>query len=532
MTMSTGNASSPTNVQDKGHQEELLLARAQACDASSAFDDIYLDFIRRGVLHCEHLWDGISCWPPTPANATAWIRCPDYFHNFDPAEFASRNCTSIGTWWMRPDGRQWADYGPCKKPLNMTMPAREPDECELSLNATLGYNTSTWTPERHALYTIMAPYMSTLSVIGYSVSLVSLVLAISILISVKRLYCPRNTLHINLFVAFAIHALATISSRNPILDDYEGGHAVHHTDVANMQANDIACRWQTAFFHYAIMANYFWIFIEGLYLNNVISFSVFTDHSKMIWFHIAGGWLPPVFFVGLWAGLRLEYDNCFCWKVNNARYSGLFWILRGPITATIIMNFIFFINITRLIFIKFRTQTTLREQQANTASGRLKYRRLAKSTLVLLAVYGIHFFILLVIEEVNMNIYLDVVLLMIDLAFTSSQGFIAALLLCFANADVRSEVCRMRLYLSNSPLGRTGSRLSERIRRISEMERTSESLKMHSTLPARKVHRNGPYAAMTKTQTLSIPTTQPQPASCESLYLQTADNSDEENTAK
>ena len=42
-----------------------------------------------------------------------------------------------------------------------------------------------------------------------------------------------------------------------------------------------------------------------------------------------------------------------------------------------------------------QNQTNLREQQTT----KLKYRKLAKATLVLLAVFGIHFFLLIIVER-------------------------------------------------------------------------------------------------------------------------------------
>lgn len=32
---------------------------------------------------CPRIWDGLLCWPPTPANVTSHLGCPDYVDGFD-----------------------------------------------------------------------------------------------------------------------------------------------------------------------------------------------------------------------------------------------------------------------------------------------------------------------------------------------------------------------------------------------------------------------------------------------------------------
>lgn len=32
---------------------------------------------------CPRIWDGLLCWPPTPANVTSHLACPGYVDGFD-----------------------------------------------------------------------------------------------------------------------------------------------------------------------------------------------------------------------------------------------------------------------------------------------------------------------------------------------------------------------------------------------------------------------------------------------------------------
>lgn len=34
-------------------------------------------------LECPRVWDGLLCWPPTPANVTSLLACPDYVDGFN-----------------------------------------------------------------------------------------------------------------------------------------------------------------------------------------------------------------------------------------------------------------------------------------------------------------------------------------------------------------------------------------------------------------------------------------------------------------
>lgn len=65
---------------------------------------------------CHATWDGLSCWPDSPAGATAYRDCPDhaYVLEFTPIcrGKVSKQCFSNGSWFMRTD-HEWSDYDGC-----------------------------------------------------------------------------------------------------------------------------------------------------------------------------------------------------------------------------------------------------------------------------------------------------------------------------------------------------------------------------------------------------------------------------------
>ena len=113
------------------------------------------------------------------------------------------------------------------------------------------------------------------------------------------------------------------------------------------------CRIGEILQHYLLLANYFWIFIEGwvalgvddkvyphphrLYLNNILTFSIFQEHSGIHWY-ILGGWTPPVVIVAIWAVAKALSDPTDkCW--STLIYTDpLFWIIRAPITIAIFVS--------------------------------------------------------------------------------------------------------------------------------------------------------------------------------------------------
>ncbi|XP_040068618.1 parathyroid hormone/parathyroid hormone-related peptide receptor-like [Ixodes scapularis] len=343
---------------------------------------------------CPRVWDGILCWESAPANTTARAPCPEYLDGFDTTRTASKLCTENGTWYLNPlHGQTWTNYSQC-------FLAKTSDSLSMF--------------EPHL------PTIKLISKIGYTVSFISLIVAFIILASVKKLRCPRNSLHMHLFLSFILRALAVLVKDAIFVD------GIGLSPNMDFSQDNVDCKVFTSFWHYVLMANYCWILMEGLYLHNLVFLAFFTDSSGIIRY-VALGWGLPILFLVPWVAVRAMLEDTYCWTTNDTK--SYFWIIRGPITASIVVNFFLFINITRVLFVKlFTTQT----HQAR----KYRYRKWFKSTLVLVPLFGAHYAFLLGMSLAAAGDLLELVWLYIDQLFSSFQGFLVATLYCFLNAEV------------------------------------------------------------------------------------------------
>ncbi|KAI8774881.1 secretin receptor, partial [Biomphalaria glabrata] len=118
-----------------------------------------------------------------------------------------------------------------------------------------------------------------------------------------------------------------------------------------------------------------------------------------------------------------------CWNTHDFGY---YWILNAPIVISIIINFIFFLNIIRMLFTKIR----------NTNSGDPgRYKKLAKSTLVLIPLFGVYY-IYFIIVTYHKDYHFSVIHLYMEMTLNSFQGTVIAFLFCFLNGEVRAEIMK------------------------------------------------------------------------------------------
>ncbi|XP_034369106.1 secretin receptor isoform X2 [Arvicanthis niloticus] len=333
---------------------------------------------------CEGLWDNMSCWPSSAPAQTVEVQCPKFLQMLSSRNGSLfRNCTQDG----------WSETFP------------RPDlACGVNMNGSFN--------ERRHAYLLKLKVMYT---VGYSSSLAMLLVALSILCSFRRLHCTRNYIHMHLFVSFILRALSNFI-KDAVLFPSD--------DVIYCDAHRVGCKLVMIFFQYCIMANYAWLLVEGLYLHMILAISFFSQR-KCLQAFVLLGWGSPGIFVASWAITRHFLENTGCWDINSN--ASIWWVIRGPVILSILINFIFFINILRILMRKLRTQET-RGNETN------HYKRLAKSTLLLIPLFGIHYIVFAFSPEDAMEVQL-----FFELALGSFQGLVVAVLYCFLNGELEIQ---------------------------------------------------------------------------------------------
>ncbi|KAK6643835.1 hypothetical protein RUM43_000098 [Polyplax serrata] len=153
-----------------------------------------------------------------------------------------------------------------------------------------------------------------------------------------KLYCPRNTLHLHLFVSFIMRAFVTFLKEFL----FEQGVGLKSDFVVRNgtkyfveEINDNwECKGLTTVWQYFIMANYSWILMEGLYIHNLLMFALFSDNGSII-MYVALGWGLPLVFVVAWALVRINLENDLCWTTNSISQN--FLIIRVPIIIAVLI---------------------------------------------------------------------------------------------------------------------------------------------------------------------------------------------------
>uniref|UniRef100_A0AAR2IYD9 G-protein coupled receptors family 2 profile 2 domain-containing protein n=1 Tax=Pygocentrus nattereri TaxID=42514 RepID=A0AAR2IYD9_PYGNA len=273
--------------------------------------------------------------------------------------------------------------------------------------------------------------------VGYSLSLGALVLALGILVAFRKLHCMRNNIHMNLFASFILRA-SSILIKDALLERPSFNIDPGITNDMEMEwlvknETAVGCRIAMVMMQYSIIANSYWLLVEGIYLHNLLAVTVLTEGNYFS-IYLCIGWGAPLIVVLPWIIVKYLYENEECWEQNiNMEY---WWIIRSPILLAVLINFFIFIHIIKILVSK------LRAHQMRYSDYKF---RLAKSTLTLIPLLGIHQVLFsFVTDESTSNgaVSLRLTKLFIDLFFNSFQGLLVAILYCFVNKEVQSEILK------------------------------------------------------------------------------------------
>ncbi|XP_032412919.1 secretin receptor isoform X2 [Xiphophorus hellerii] len=282
-------------------------------------------------VYCKGMWEDMHCWPPASLGETVSLPCLDIFGRVSKGE-VHRNCTSNG----------WTDL------LSL-----HEDACSYAFNDSLKYlehfSASHW----------YFSYVKTMYTIGYTLSLITLAIAITI-------FC---------------------------------------------------------FFS--------WLLVEGHFLFTLVSRSFFSLKKHLAW-SIFLSWGVPFIIIVCWGCAKYFYEDEGCWE--RRRHEWIWWILRVPVLLSICVNLVFFLGILRILISKLRMSEAHRSEFS-------QYMKLIKSTFFLVALFGLHC-ILFVFLPVNVSNSVFKIWTFAELALSSTQGFVVAVLYCFMNGEVQQEFKR------------------------------------------------------------------------------------------
>ncbi|XP_073976675.1 pigment-dispersing factor receptor isoform X2 [Rhodnius prolixus] len=354
---------------------------------------------------CPAVWDQVLCWPPTKGGLTSTQSCPNH-HGVDPSRLVSKRCLENGKWeGIGETG--WTNYTTCYSP----------DLIQLFKKLFTG-------PYSHDAIKMkyqIAERTRTLEIYGFSISLAALFISLYIFSHFRVLKNNRTKIHKNLFAAMVAQAVIRLTL-------YVDQAIIRARKVQGIDNTPILCEASYVLLEYARTAMFMWMFIEGLYLHNVVSVRVFqeTFHYKL---YTSLGWGAPVIMTSAWAVTLAVQMKTECWWGYNL--SIYFWILEGPRFAVVILNFLFLLNIIRVLVVKLRQSHTNEIEQV---------RKAVRAAVVLLPLLGITNLANMLGAPLDRQVWEFAAWSYATHFLTSFQGFFVAALYCFLNGEVRNAL--------------------------------------------------------------------------------------------
>ncbi|CAF0800724.1 unnamed protein product [Adineta ricciae] len=364
---------------------------------------------------CLEQFDRIACWPATRAGARRTIPCPaHFFPNANADAYASRLCTNKSRWEARSNYELCIGCSP--ENVNIT------DEFGIPLD-----------------YIIARKYFI---ISANIISVILLAVGIIILLGNSRLRrCSRNILHVNVFFVFLLRSVVQLIAELHMSKGYFPHNVFERVDACNRttiyfkEDQLLDCKLFTILMNYINSSVSHWfVFCEALYLYRLLRAKAYRD--RVHWY-ILTGWSPLYLTIITYITRAVMRQDLYtCW-FEPSIYD---WILHGPNVVLQIINIFIFTYICVLL-----TRKLNRTSRTGGSSDRKrfsKYIRLTRSTLILLPLFGIHYFLFLWNIKPFLIPSLIVIHLTVHTISSSLQGLIVGLIYTIINAEVQREVLR------------------------------------------------------------------------------------------
>ncbi|KAL8578662.1 hypothetical protein ACOMHN_007120 [Nucella lapillus] len=359
-------------------------------------------------VYCNATWDTVLCWAAAYPNTTVVLPCPA-LHGLDTTKFAYRHCGPGGVWQGREPGdysspQGYSFYGGC-----YTEQARGLMEKYRHLQRVKDITGNA----------------RTLEIVGLCVSLVSTIISLVVFCYFRSLRCHRTRIHKNLFVAIMVQiAMRILMCVDQYIARKTGGEVAGASSGSSGALYDtpIFCEILYAMLEYTKTVKFMWMFVEGLYLHNMIAVAFFSGKPNYIVFYSLG-WGVPVILLTAWVVPMTQLFKVKCWFAYY--YFHLIWILDGPRAAVMAINLGFLLNIIRVLVMK------LRETHTNEAK---RVRKAVKAAIVLLPLLGLTNFVIM-LEPGGDDLVLFSVWIFSAHFLTDFEGFFISLIYCFLNGE-------------------------------------------------------------------------------------------------
>ncbi|XP_052251420.1 corticotropin-releasing factor receptor 1-like isoform X2 [Dreissena polymorpha] len=352
-------------------QEEILLRHL--CLTLQANQSTILD---DETLYCNTSWNSVSCWPRTPAGTVASIPCPSYLIGINHDNNATRECYPNGTWAAK------TVYDLCV-----------PNESHSSY-----HHEDTLDTAERVIYNV-----------GYTISTLALGIALFIFLFFRSLRCLRNSIHCHLIVSFIAKNLMWIIMR----------HSLVHLQFKWV------CKLMTSLFNFLHATNFFWMFVEGMYLHVIIVWTFSADKIRLSYLLCIGWGIPAVNMIA-WIIVRKLLADDDCWLPDQTKTEKYDYVYMAPILFVLCLNIIFMATIVWVLITKLRASHTLETRQ---------YRKAVKATIILFPLLGITY-VFFIMPPVN-HPTVETVFKLINAILQSFQGLLVAFFYCFLNGEVK-----------------------------------------------------------------------------------------------
>ncbi|KAK6166197.1 hypothetical protein SNE40_022952 [Patella caerulea] len=388
-----------------------------------------LNFVRdTGVNYCNSTWDDFSCWPTSIAGTFSIIPCPHGLDGVDSTKNASRYCDVNGFWANK------SNYDDCLTP-------------------SVGKHNITGLPPE-------SPGVRIIYNVGFIVTTIALLAALIIFLYFRSLRCLRNVIHCHLIVTFILRNIIWVILHNVILELYETEY-------------EWFCKVIVTIYNYLHGTNFFWMFVEGLYLFTIIVWAYSADKIR-IGYYVIIGWGIPIISAIIWAFVKAYLDDDYCWLPADSQ-THFDYILHVPILFVLVSNIFFLSAIIWVLITKLKASHNLETRQ---------YRKAVKATIILFPLLGVTYVLFLMPPSDDPVV--GSVFKYANALLQSFQGLFVAVFYCFLNGEVQAV---LRKKFSNFQESRSIITRYTKTSYVSSPYRSS--FHNHSTAPGSNGKSNG-----------------------------------------